>query len=129
VTAHLLAAATPNTVVDPKGSPNRLLYIAPEKTGNPVIKSASAGSTSDKTVSVTGRWGKPIAGGPVDSYRVSAHLKSTGVKKKTVVVGPSALSNTIAGLKKNAKYYIRVSAWNSAGSGGNSNKSNTVKAR
>ena len=129
VTAHLLAATTLNKVVDPQGSPNRLLYIAPQKTGKPVIKLASAGSRWDTVVSVTGRWGKPIAGGPVDSYRVSAFLKSTGAKKKTVVVGPSALSKKVAGLKQNRKYYIRVSAWNSAGSGGNSKKSNTVKAR
>ena len=129
VTAAVLAAVTPG-VVDPKGSPNLLAFAAPPAglPGKAVIKKASSGSRSGRGVSVTGRWGKPTSGGPVTKYYVTATRKSNGTKK-TVAVSPSVRSKKITGLKKNAKYVVRVYAKNAAGNGPISKTSNTVKAR
>ena len=130
VTAGVLAAATPGEVSDPQGAPRLLAYAAPPAglPGKTVIKSASSGSTSGKTVSVTGRWGKPTSGGAVTKYYVTAIRKSNGAKK-TVAVSSSVRSKKITGLKKNAKYVVRVYAKNATGIGPNSKTSNTVKAR
>jgi len=129
VTAALLAAATPNKVIDPKGSPNLIAYAAPVALpGKTVIKKASSGTKASKGISVTGRWGKPTSGGAVTKYYVSAIRKSNGAKK-TVAVSSSVRSKKITGLKKNAKYVVRVYAKNATGNGANSSVSNTVKAR
>jgi serine protease len=130
VTAALLAAATPNKVIDPKGSPNLIAYAAPpaELPGRAVIKKASSGTKASKGVSVTGRWGKPTSGGAVTQYYVTAIRKSNGAKK-TVVVSSSVLSKKITGLTRNANYVVRVYAKNAAGNGAISKTSNTVTAR
>ena len=130
VTAALLAAATPNKVIDPKGSPNLLAYAAPPAglPGKAVIKKASSGTKASKGISVTGRWGKPTSGGAVTKYYVTAIRKSNGAKK-TVAVASSVRSKKITGLKKNAKYVVRVYAKNAAGNGAISKTSNTVTAR
>jgi subtilisin family serine protease len=130
VTAALLAAATPGSVVDPKGSPNLLAYAAPPVPlpGRTVIGRAAAGSTTDAAVSVTGRWAKPTTGGPVANYVVTAIRKSNGAKK-TVTVSAAARSKKITGLKKGAGYVVRVYATNLTGKGALSKTSNTVKAR
>jgi hypothetical protein len=96
--------------------------------GKPVIKKASSGSKRDRVVSVTGRWDKPRTGGLVDKYYVTAVRKSNGAKKR-VVVSSTARSTKITGLKRNAKYVVRVLAYNAAGNGPTSKSSNTVKAR
>jgi subtilisin family serine protease len=130
VTAALLAAATPGTVVDPKGSPNLLAYAVPPVPlpGRTVIRRAAAGSTIDAAISVTGRWDEPTTGGPVANYVVTAIRKSNGATK-TVTVSAGARSKKITGLKKGAKYVVRVFAKNAAGKGALSKTSNTVTAR
>ena len=133
VTSALLATATPGVIDDPVGSPNVLAYaaaVAPavQLPGTTVIKKASSGSKSDKVISVTGRWAKPTTGGAVTGYTVTATRKSNGTTK-TVVVSSTSRSKKISGLKKNAKYVIRVYATNEAGSGLSSKASKTVTAR
>ena len=130
VTAAVKAAATRGAVGDPQGSPNLMSYAAPslELPGKTVIKTAAAGSTSDKLVSVTAKWAKPTAGGSVAKYYVTAIRKSDGAKK-TVILSSSTLSKKITGLKKNSSYTIRVYAQNATGNGVNSSVSNSVKAR
>src|SRR4051794_964826 len=130
VTAAVLAAATPRAVLDRKGSPNRLAYAAPAAPlpGKAVIRNASSGSTTDAAVPVTGRWTKPVSGGQVASYTVTAIRKSDGVKK-SVDVSATARSRKITGLTKNVAYVIRVYAKNAVGKGETSNSSNTVTAR
>jgi len=64
----------------------------------------------------------------VTKYYVTAIRKSNG-KKKTVAVSSSVLSKKITGLKKNAKYVVRVYAKNASGNGAVSKTSNTVTAR
>ena len=93
-----------------------------------MIKNASSGTKSGNTISVTGRWGKPTSGGAVTKYYVTAIRKSNGAKK-TVAVSSTARSKKITGLKKNAKYVVRVYAKNAAGNGAISKTSNTVTAR
>ena len=130
VTAAMKAAATRGAVGDPQGSPNLMSYAAPslELPGKTVIKTASAGSTSDNSISVTAKWAKPTAGGSVAKYSVTATRKSDGAKK-TAIVSASTLSKKITGLKKNYSYTIRVYAQNATGNGVNSSVSNSVKAR
>jgi len=132
VTSALLAAATPGVIVDPMGSPNVLAstLAAPAVTlpGTTLIKKASSGSKSDKVTSVTARWAKPTSGGAVTEYHVTATRKSTGATK-TVVVSSTSRSMKIIGLKKNAKYVIRVYATNAAGNAHSSRASNKVTAR
>jgi subtilisin family serine protease len=130
VTAAVVAAATPGTVVDPKGSPDRLAYAAPPVLlpGKAVIKKASSGSTSDADVSVTGRWAEPTTGGSVAGYSVTVIRQSNGATK-TVAVSAAARSKKITGLRKNASYTVRVYAKNQAGQGARSKTSNTVTAR
>lgn len=129
VTAALLAATTPNLVSDPKGSPNRLAYVAPvELPGQALIKKASWGSAVDSTVSVTGRWTAPTSGGPVAKYYVTAIRKSDGAKT-TVAVSSTARTKKITGLKRNADYVVRVYAKNPSGNGPVSKSSNIVRAR
>jgi subtilisin family serine protease len=129
VSAALLAGATPGVVGDPKGSPNRLAYVAPsELPGKAVIRKAASGSTVDGAVSVTGKWAEPASGGPVAKYYITATRKSDGVKK-TVTASSTARSKKITGLKRNATYVIRVYAKNATGKGPMSKASNTVRAR
>jgi subtilisin family serine protease len=130
VKAAVLAATTPGEVSDPKGAPGLLVYAAPPAglPGKTVIKKASSGSKSGKTVSVTGRWSKPTSGGAVTKYYVTAIRKSNGAKK-TIAVSSTARSKKITGLKKNAKYVVRVYAKNASGNGPTSKSSNTITAR
>jgi len=130
VTAALKAAATRGAVGDPQGSPNLMAYAAPslELPGKTVIKTAAAGSTSDKLVSVTAKWAKPTVGGSPAKYYVTAIRKSDGAKK-TVILSSSILTKKITELKKNYHYTIRVYAKNATGNGVNSSVSNSVKAR
>jgi subtilisin family serine protease len=130
VTAALLAAATPGTVVDRKGSPNLLAYAAPPVLlpGTTVIQKATSGSRTDAAVSVTSRWAKPTTGGPVETYTVTAIRKSDGATK-TVKVSAAVRSKKITGLKKGASYVVKVYAKNAAGRGAFSKTSNTVRAR
>ena len=130
VTAAVKAAATRGAVGDPQGSPNLMAYAAPslELPGKTVIKTAAAGSTADKLVSVTAKWAKPTVGGLTAKYYVTAIRKSDGAKK-TVILSSSILSKKITGLKKNSSYAIRVYAQNTTGNGVNSSVSNSVKAR
>ncbi|MBA3528211.1 MAG: S8 family serine peptidase [Propionibacteriaceae bacterium] len=96
--------------------------------GTAIIKTATAGSSSDTVVSVTGAWAAPISGGAVSSYAVTAINKSTGARK-TVTASSSARSTTITGLVLNASYVIQVYAVNASGKGPGSALSNAVTAR
>jgi subtilisin family serine protease len=128
VSQAIIAATTKHAVLDPMGSPNRLLFAAPPLPGKPIIKTASSGSTSDSVVSVTGRWAAPTSGGPVANYYVTAIRRSDGVKK-TVVVSSTARSKKLTGLRRKATYVIRVYAKNAKGNGATSSSSNIVTAR
>lgn len=96
--------------------------------GKAVIKKASSGSKRSKGISVTGRWARPSAGGPVASYQVKADRVGSR-QDKTVTVSSRARSVKITGLKKNARYTITVRAVNAAGKAAWSRKSGRVTAR
>ena len=118
VTAALLAAATPSVVVDPNGSPNLLACTSRRPNARQDgDQDGIIGHPGRQVVSVTGRWGAPTSGGAVTKYYVTAIRKSNGAKK-TVVVGSSVRSKKITGLKKNARYVVRVYAKNATGTGG-----------
>lgn len=96
--------------------------------GKAIIKTATAGSSSDTVVSVTGAWAAPISGGAVSSYAVTAVNKATGARK-TVTASSSVRSMTITGLVLNASYAVQVYAVNASGKGAGSALSYAVTAR
>jgi hypothetical protein len=96
--------------------------------GKPKIRSAKSGSTRDKKTSVYVKWSKPSSGGPVKHYVITATRTTTG-SVKTLTVSSRSRSATVKGLKKNARYVLRVRAANDSGKGATSKWKHSVKAR
>jgi subtilisin family serine protease len=96
--------------------------------GKPKITSAKSGSTRDKKTSVYLKWSRPASGGAVKHYVITATRTTTG-SVKTVTASSSSRSATIKGLKKNARYVLRVRATNDSGNGATSKWAHSVKAR
>ncbi|HYP45000.1 MAG TPA: S8 family serine peptidase [Propionibacteriaceae bacterium] len=116
----LLGAATPSTVKDPLGSPNKLLYVASQSASVPGVATSVVASKSDAARTGTLKWAPPASNGgkAITGYRVSRNgLDSTGAGPKTVLVSASARSYTFSKLRAGSWYTLSVRAMNSVGTG------------
>ena len=117
VTSTLMAAATPNVVVDPGvASPNRLIYsgsFAPAPATTPSAPTIATAVPGNASVSLA--WTAPVSNGgaAVSSYLVQYSTNGTTWQS----MGTTATSATISSLTNGIAYSFRVSAINSVGTG------------
>jgi hypothetical protein len=119
VATAVLGGATPNIVVNPAGSPNRLAYAPPPPTAPGVPTSVSA-SRNDTARTGTITWNPPAStgGSPVTGYRVTRDgTDKAGNGPVSTVVASGARSQTFSNLKPGSTYTLTVRAINVAGDG------------
>lgn len=92
------------------------------------VSTPSAGSTSNRSTSITARWKAPSSGGKVASYTVAVRKSGTSTVK-TLSAKSKARTLSVTKLKKNATYVVRVRGVNAAGTGSWSSWSGKAKAR
>ena len=117
VTSTLMAAATPNVVLDPGvASPNRLIYsgsFAPAPATTPSAPTIATAVSGNASVLLT--WKAPVSNGgaAITSYLVEYSTNGTTWQS----MGTTATSATISSLTNGMSYSFRVSAINSVGTG------------
>jgi subtilisin family serine protease len=121
VTSAILGSATTNSVGDPSGSPNRLLFTrSSDAPKAPSAPTAVSGSRSDRSKTVTIRWSAPSSdgGSPVRGYQVVRSGKdAAGHSSATVEVSATARSYTFTKLRAGTTYTLTVRARNQMGLG------------
>ena len=119
VTSAVLAAATPNVVLDPVGSPNRLAYVSPP-VSLPSIPTDVRVNKSNATKSGFIAWSPPATdgGSPITGYRVTRNgTDSVGNGPQSVVVSAGTRTKSFTLLKPGGTYTMTVRAITAAGDG------------
>lgn len=111
---RLVATNTNGTTTGSDGTftTNASTGTAPGPVSSPKVVS---GSTTDKPISVTVRYG--AASGAPTGYRISVVDQNTGVETTPVTVGASVLRTKISGLVNGHTYKAKITAFNAAGDG------------
>ena len=130
VTSSVLAAAIPNVVVDPVGSPNRLAFVSPP-VSLPSAPTSVAVNKSNATKTGFISWAPPTStgGSPITGYRVTRNgTDSAGNGPQSIVVSAGTRSKSFPLLKPGSTYALTVRAITAAGEGPTGGGSITLAA-
>ena len=121
VSTALVTAATPNVVLNPASSPNKLAYVAPPAVNTvPGLPTLISAVTDVNAAQGTLTWQPPVnnGGATITGYRVSRDgTDSAGAGPWTTTVPATARSQVFPGLKTGSTYKLTVQAINSIGTG------------